>query len=312
MLAVLWLGFYVAWRNLPYVRSGAETVYAAKEAQEREGRLFPASVPPSRRVVVFGNSKVLTGFVPAVFDAAVFDTSAGGVFSVNMGKPDEAHFAKDIEFLARSHQLPSRILLTLPWSKTTPKPLLGDDASVVGRLFPFKRLPRDLILFSALAPRHGGFLNFYRFGETTVGQMEHDRGWYFIEGQSHYAGARLPDDFHLGSDRPNAVDDPAFVPAGAEFEQLNMLAERYQLHFYLVPSYHRTGELAPSPLFASTVAERMKGYPRFTVPGPNYFLFPPRYFSDPVHLNPQGARLYTQELARLIATGATLTGQGLP
>ena len=45
----------------------------------------------------------------------------------------------------------------------------------------------------------------------------------------------------------------------------------------------------------------MKGHPRFTPAGPNYFLFANRYFSDPVHLNPEGARVYTRRLAEILA-----------
>ena len=294
-LAILWLALYAAWRELPYIRPGAIIVYTAKETSERDGTLFPSTVPPSRQLIVFGNSKVLTGFMPTVFDAQI-----NGIFSANMGKPDESHFVKDLELLARAHQLPHRILLTLPWSSTPPPSLFPDDITVSSTLFPFRKLPRDLILFSALALHHGGWSSFYRYGENTVRKMNGDRGWYFIEGQSHYPGSRLPDDFHLGTDTPGIVDDPAFAPRGEEFRQLNSLAEQHHLQFYLVPSYHRTGELAPSPVSAATVARRMRDYPRFTVPGPNYFLFPPRYFSDPVHLNPEGARLYTQQLARVM------------
>jgi hypothetical protein len=296
-LAVLWVLFYYLWRELPNVRAGSVIVYAAKEELERDGQLFPPSVPASARVIVFGNSKVLSGFVPRLFDAET------GLYSFNLGKPDESHVARDLELLARTNQLPRTILLTLPWT-TEKTPLLPGDDAIMNTLFPFGKLPRDLALFWLRARERGGLAAFYRFGEQSASQMRRDRGWYFIEGQSHYPGDSLPDNYRLPADRPGVVDDPAFVPEGSEFARLNGLGEQYNLRFCIVPSYHRMGELAPSPLFAASVAARLRQYRRFAVRGPNYLLFPNRYFSDPVHLNPAGARLYTHRLAELTASDA--------
>lgn len=303
LLAVLWLVFFAAWHSLPYVRPGTDVIYAAKEKNELQGRVFraplPDALPDAGRLIVFGNSKVLTGFIPDVFDQEVRPVIPG-IYSVNMGKPDESRFVRDLEILARHRQLPSRIVLTLPWSTTARGPFLRDDEAVASTLFPFRRLPRDLVLFWALAPFHGGAAAFYRHAETAVINMTTNRGWYFIEGQSHFPGHRLPDDFSLASDTADRIDDPAFIPSGPEFAQLCKFADQQNVRYYIVPSYHRTGEMAPPPPQAASVAGRLRGYRNFTVLGPNYFLFPPRYFSDPVHLNPEGAKLYTRELARLL------------
>ena len=297
LLAILWLSFYFLWRELPYVRAGAAVVYSAKEAQERSGQIFPPSVPFSSRLIVFGNSKVLAGFIPQIFDAEMAARTGARPYSANMGKPDESRFVQDLALLAARGQAPRDVLVTLPWAIESAK---VDDDQTMDKLFPFRKLPRDLILFSLLSSSRGGPAALYRFGEQAVSAMQQNRGWYFIAGQSHYPGNRLPDEFHLGTDTPDRVDDPAFFPTGPEFQQLNQLAERYDLRIRIVPSYHRTGELAPSPAYAATVAKRLSGWPRFTVAGPNYFLFPARYFSDPVHLNPEGAALYTRQLAGLL------------
>jgi hypothetical protein len=296
LLALLWFLFYTAWRELPYVRAGAAIVYSAKEQQERQGQIFPPTVPVEARLIVFGNSKTLTGFIPAQFDSLI----PARLYSANMGKPDDARFVGDLELLAKRGQVPGNVLVTLPWATAPSRRFLEDDDRVMDTLFPFRRLPRDLILFSFAAPGHGGILSFYRYGESAAQAMDRNRGWYFIEGQSHFPHNRLPDEFHLGTDRPDLIDDPAFAPTGPEFERLDRLAARYSLRIFIVPSYHREGELRTSPPYASAVARRMAGYPHFTVAGPNYLLFPNRYFSDPVHLNPAGAALYTQRLAELM------------
>lgn len=295
LLAILWIAFYLPWRALPYIQPGSVIVYAAKENLERGEDLYPARVPSSSRLLVFGNSKVLTGFIPGVFDSLV----GLPIYSYNMGKPDESHFVAGLEYLARRRQTPHRILLTLPWS-TDASDSLPDDAGIMARLFPFRKFPRDLILFSILALRHGGLAASYRRGEETVRTMERNRGWYFIEGQSHFPGNAIPDELRFGSDRPQVVDDPAFAPRGIEFRRLNDLAEKFDICIYIVPSYHRVGELAPSPELATGVAARMRAFPRFKVVGPNYFLFANRDFSDPVHLNPEGAQLYTRKLAEIM------------
>lgn len=296
LLAILWSLFYAAWRELPYVRAGAAIIYSAKEHQERQGQIFPPAVPVDARLIVFGNSKVLTGFIPARFDSLI----GRQVYSANMGKPDESRFIEDLELLLKRGQAPRRVLITLPWATGVSPHFLENDDNVMDTLFPFRKLPRDLILFSFGASGHGGIPSFYRYGESEVQAMERNRGWYFIEGQSHFPQNRLPDEFHLGTDRPDTIDDPSFSPAGPEFERLNRLTARYSLMIFIVPSYHREGELAASPPYATSVAQRMAAWPAFTVAGPNYFLFPNRYFSDPVHLNPAGASLYTQKIAELM------------
>jgi hypothetical protein len=294
LLAILWIFFYTAWRQFPYVRAGAAIIYSAKETQERRGVVFPAKIPVSSRLVVFGNSKVLAGFIPDVFDRQT------GFYSSNMGKPDESHFVGDLALLAARGQAPRNVVVTLPWA-TESGSLPPDDGKVMDALFPFRKLPRDLVLFGMLAQERGGVPAFYRYGEAAVQSMQRNRGWYFIDGQSHFPGDRLPDGFRLGTDRPDVIDDPAFFPRGPEFERLNRLATQYSMRVFLVPSYHRIGELAPSPDYAASVARRMAGFSGFTVVGPNYFLLANRYFSDPVHLNPEGAAVYTTQLAGILA-----------
>ena len=53
------------WRALPYVQPGSAIVIAAK----RETLPFPGSATATLRTVVFGNSKVLTAFLPATLTA---------------------------------------------------------------------------------------------------------------------------------------------------------------------------------------------------------------------------------------------------
>ena len=306
LLAALWCLFFALYRALPYVRSGFVVVYSAKVDLERAGKLFPATVPEPERLVIFGNSKVLAGFVPAAFDAGVAAQGRPRVYSYNLGLPDEQHFGADLERLLQHGQRPARILLTLPPVETQRRRsvfrFLSDDDRIMQQLFPFRKLPRDLFLFAALSRKHGGLRAFYRYGEEAVRTMERDRGYYFIESKSHYEHDRLPGDLQLEADRPEQVNiRPPLDTAGAEFQHLARMADRYDLHFYFVPMYFRAHEYAEPPERNQQLAGALKKFPRFTLLGPDYWRLPNLYFSDPVHLNPEGARYYTGRLVQLVA-----------
>ncbi|WP_395697858.1 hypothetical protein [Methylocella sp.] len=59
-------------------------------------------------------------------------------------------------------------------------------------------------------------------------------------------------------------------------------------------------EFAPPPASEPELAPLASAYPRVSVVGPPYLRYDVRYFSDPVHLNVEGADLYSRELARLV------------
>src|ERR1700730_15777559 len=65
VLAALWCIFYAAWAELPYVRAGAAIIYDSKIGMERSGIFFPRR--DRENVIIFGNSKVLSGFIPGLF-----------------------------------------------------------------------------------------------------------------------------------------------------------------------------------------------------------------------------------------------------
>lgn len=305
LVALGWVALYVVDRALPFVRTGFRIVYGAKVEEERSGRLWPASVPASRRAVIFGNSKVLSGFLPARFDHAIEREARLQVESYNMGLPNEQHFVDDLERLVQAGQSPRRVFLTVVPSESdkpiSPFRFVPDDEAVIDRVFPFRRLPKDAVLFATMAGRRGGFSAFYRYGEATVERMRRNRGYYFIEGQSHYANDRIPDDLRIEADRPQIVAQRSILTSSREFQRLNRLGEKCGLRYYIVPSYFREGEFADPPRENAGLRKALRPYPLFQVVGPDYLRLPNHCFSDPVHLNPEGAQIYTDSLANLIA-----------
>ncbi len=64
---VSWVAFYGLSRALPYLKNGSDVVFDAKLQWEEKGQVFPAD-PAVIRVLIFGNSKILAGFLPSRFD----------------------------------------------------------------------------------------------------------------------------------------------------------------------------------------------------------------------------------------------------
>ncbi len=170
-------------------------------------------------------------------------------------------------------------------------------------MFPFRLLPRNLVQFATRSWSRGGLLAYYEECRRQTQAMLAQKGYYFIEGQSHYPGHRLPDNFRLQTDDPSQPflrSAATYVPT---FQRLTALMERYDIRGIFVPCYFREGQVAP-PEPQSALAASLAQYPRFSVKGPDCWLLPNRYFSDITHLNEDGAAYYTRRLWTLV--GPTL------
>ena len=248
--------------------------------------------------MIFGNSKVLSAFRPTSFD------SLAGLRSYNLGLPDEERFIGNLETLSKRGRPPRFVLLTLTRSAAQ-KPVtvfryLDRDRAMMDSMFPFRHFPRDLTLFLLRSRARGGPGAFYRQSESIVARMEAERGYYFIEAQAYGAGHRLPPGFHLPGDRPAFVNARARLNA-RDIARLRSIAERYGMQIWLVPMYYRPGEYAPPPPENADLAAMVRTEPRIHLAGPDYWILPCEHFSDPSHLNPEGAEAYTRRLAELLS-----------
>ena len=296
LLAASWLALYFAWRAVPHVRAGHQQIYDYKLSEIAGGEIFPQGAPEIR-LVIFGNSRVQAGFRPDLFD----ELSGGAIHSYNLGLPATSSFLDELETLVARGQVPTHVLLTLPWSekeKTAYAKLLGDDHRLISTLFPFRHFFRDLGQFFVRAGRNGGIRAYYRHMAGLVAQARRDRGYFFIENQSHFPGHRLPADFHVASESP---DEEWARPASASsphLERLLSLSRRAGFKVLLVPEYYREAQYAP----ASEYPKGRSALAQYGVLllGPNYWRYPNRFFSDPTHLNREGADLHTRNLWQLV------------
>ena len=208
--AILWAAFYGLSRGLPYLKNGSDIVFSAKLQWEQKGQVFPSG-PGFTRVLIFGNSKILAGFVPALFDQMSL-ADHRNVSSFNSGFPGSDLFLPPLAAMCARGQAPNVLLLTLPWNPDPPRRgifhFIPDDHAVIDALFPFRNFLRDLTAFLLAAPSHGGVLSYYRESEENERAVIAERGYHLITEQSRFPGGRLPEDFHLASDKPGAGVHP--------------------------------------------------------------------------------------------------------
>jgi hypothetical protein len=301
LCVVFWLTFYGLFRALPYLKNGSDVVFDAKLRWEQQGAVFPAD-PQVTRVLIFGNSKILAGFLPAWFDRM----SAANhlqVSSFNSGFPGSDLFLPPLEAMCARGQAPNVLLLTLPWSPDPPHRgilhFIPDDHAVIEYFFPFRNFLRDLTAFLLAAPGHGGVVNYYRESEENEREVIAERGYHLITEQSRFPGGHLPDDFRLDSDQP-AKPVPRVAPSrSAQIGPLNQLIRQYHIDCYYVPFYLRNGEAAPAAVYDARFAAQLEATPCKLL-GPDYYLYPNRLFADQTHLNEAGARVYTEALFQLM------------
>jgi hypothetical protein len=300
--AILWAVFYALSRGLPYLKNGSDIVFSAKLQFEQKGQVFPSD-PSVTRVLIFGNSKILAGFVPAWFDQMAL-ANHQNVSSFNSGFPGSDLFLPPLAAMCARGQAPNVLLLTLPWNPDPPRRgifhFIPDDHAVIDALFPFRNLLRDLTAFLLAAPSHGGVVSYYRESEDNERAVIAERGYHLITEQSHFPGERLPDDFRLDSDRPAQVLARVAPSQSAQIGQLNQLVRQYHMDCYYVPYYVREGEAAPPPARDQRFAALLQQATSCKLLGPDYFLYPNRLFADQTHLNETGARIYTEALFQLL------------
>lgn len=300
--AAIWILAFFVYRSTPYLRNGSDVIFSAKLRLEREGVVFPAG-KGKLRLLIFGDSKVLAGFMPREFDRLA-EAAGERVESFNSGFPGTDYFLPPLQTLCSRGQAPDVLLMTLPWRGDPPRRdifhFIPDDHAMIQDLFPFRNMPRDLTAFLMNAPGHGGLMNSYREAREAAVRMVADRGYYLVQEQSHFPQGRIPDDFHLASDTPTQVVLRQAPLPSAQLQAFNQLLQRRHIRCFYVPQYMRQGEVAPAPAVNQAFAQALDHNSSCRLLGPEYYLYPNRDFADQTHMNADGARLYTQDIFDLV------------
>ncbi len=295
---VVWLVLYAVWITFPYVRNGTRCIQDAKRERLVRGSLF-AAAENRYRLLVMGDSRVLSGFLPARFD----ELSGGRVSSYNLGLPAEKEFLTLLESALEAGNIPTHVFSINCWEMQdfhpTPWKWVKSDKRLMATLFPFRGFPRDAAAFFRSARKEGGLAARYEATRRTVDNMLAERGFYFIEFASMYPNDRLPDDYSNPSDTPTEVESRLVRTEGSQFQRLRELADRYEFDVYLIPVHFRDRNRAEPPATNEETQKAIAGYPRFHLLGPDYIRYPNRAYADPVHMNREGAAAYTDDLWNL-------------
>lgn len=301
----VWLFLYGVNSAFPFVRNGADAISASKVHYLETQQVF--ALDSKTRVLAFGNSRILAAFNPAIYNPII----APGVESFNAARPGNSRFMDLLKNILANGTRPTHVLLQFPPQDDDHQETWRDyflhDKLMVNLLFPFRELPRDLTLFLLLARNEGGIVNAYKENALTVRRVITDRGYYFIKGQSHYPGDRLPDGYHVPTDQIQRVPPRPIDPETAGFQELIGLSSKFGFKVIFIPNAYRLGEVAPPGASDYPGTRPLASVPEFYIAGPNYWVFEQRYFSDPIHLNREGAQIYSRRLAEI--TAAVINGQ---
>jgi hypothetical protein len=300
IFALIWMALFEIQNSFPYLQTGADVIFQTKLHREHTPHLFKK--PDAVGVLFFGNSKALSGFVPDVFDAAM-ESAGRPTESYNLGLPAYSYFVDRVGAIFAAGNVPKCILISMPWMPDEPRTdifhFLRHDSQVMDELFPFHLLARDVLI--SLTRFRGG-TNYYATNRRIVEQMIADRGYFFIYDSSYFPNHQLPPNFKDAFDQPDRVYQRQATTQDREFQKLNRLLETYHVSCLMVPLYFRVGQLEQPPPENQRLRAELASYPQIKLIGPDYVRLDNRYFSDPSHLNPDGARLYTRYIAQLVAS----------
>ena len=117
-------------RRIPYAQEPGYLVTATKRNAARRPGLFQGA---KLRRAIFGDSRILSGFIPATFDSALHRAGYASVESYNYGLPGESAFLADMDGMIADGNAPNLILLTDAWPRMS-KPELAYAALFVAVL----------------------------------------------------------------------------------------------------------------------------------------------------------------------------------
>jgi len=291
-----YIGLLTVHNMFPYIRAGSIIIGSEKQGFINREPIFPPNA--KRRLVIFGDSLALAGFIPAFFD----ELSGGTIYSYNLAMPGSRKFIPLMERLIDKGQIPTDIFITYPWeelSKKNPLVFIDNDRQIIDTLVPFRHLIRNLSIFLYRSQEKGGIRKLYDENKQSAKEVLENRGYYFVAGQSFYENDQLPDDFSWTSDHSEKFVELRVAPKNILYKKLTQMLETHSINAYIVPVYYREGAAKPNPEPNVELIKAFDNNSNIQVLGSEYFSFPNRLFSDPHHLNRNGAKIYTTKLWEL-------------
>jgi hypothetical protein len=311
-LVVLGLGDAAVLHAASIYKDGASIICETKRQSVRDGRLGGKQGAPN--VVILGDSRVLAGVIPEVFDNAV----GRAMHSTNLALP-ALPIGPDLYVLrdyVERNGAPAFVVLRLRSAVEGSVffDLYANQGSTLPEVlsYAFERRETSILLyrFNPIAMYDSQFRSWLgdallrpgavdalrASNETRVSQMLLDRGYYNIREQQLFPGGRLPDDYDTGpapAETPFDLEDDPYVPAFFEYtRKLGIRVLLVEVPSRKLPVAERT----EMPAYYHAALER---YPNVHMAreGWRQKKYPNRLFSDVTHMNPEGARIFTKRVA---------------
>ncbi|MCG3204219.1 MAG: hypothetical protein KCHDKBKB_00929 [Elusimicrobia bacterium] len=296
---------------------GVFLVIHEKRKWAKERHMFD---PQKKSVIFLGNSVQLAALKPQDFDNATQQKTQSFNFSLPALPIGPGLFV--LQSLCQSWGKPDYIVVRIVTDNSRIPGLFDTNAvqGIGGREFfsyLFRRSNKAFALNGIFPLRMniGGTLKYlknlvldpedihrtYSENRSILDQLRADRGWYYIEQQAIFPDGRLPDDYALVDPKhlTPLVPDPFEWSPDAYFKQFLDYTAEQGIKILLISSVYREGTAAPWASQPPEFIEIPKHYPHVYVSKHSWerkFL-PNRFWSDKTHLNPEGARLYSQMIA---------------
>lgn len=287
--------FYVIDDKNLYLKDGSGAVNKTK----RQVLSNQAAKDKTDKPLLFfiGDSRIMSGFVPEVFDSL----SGEMVKSYNFAMGGEQMYSV-FEYLKRMEVKPDILLIQQTWPEASAQKMdlmpIGDLS--MKDLLPFKSLVRDMMIFAGRGMKQGYSLpEYYRLTQGYCETMLSNRGYFFIASEALFPNHQLPEDYQLSADDATKITHLELDPSGKYFKKIRQYALENDIKIIVAPECRRKGERKNADPSAIRNRESLSGDPHiYVTPGPPYHLLDNKYFSDARHLNPEGARKWTQMLYR--------------
>lgn len=207
--------------------------------------------------------------------------------------------------MTQAGNVPTHVLLTQDWQDDREQPSsfewIHNNRIIVNKIIPWRDLPRDLTLFAFESLRKRSIKKVYSGNQDQVDGVLINRGYYFIKSQSHFENDELPNDFKLASDDAFRRKIRSQPKTSWVFHELIRLQKEYGFIIITIPTYYRIGEYAEPELITDLSPKETENQNILSIEL-GYVLYPPKFFADPVHLNPRGAEAWTRDIGNWIRT----------
>lgn len=308
---------FFAKKTAAVYKDGAAVICEQKRKAVRKN-LFPSS-PDRQNILFMGNSVTLAGLLPEYFDSL----NGGKSLSYNLSLPalplgPQYFMLKDY---LRNNKAPDYIIIYpvfdygdtrnffdkyaiqgIKFPQEIISYLLHRDNKVVvmNYVFPMNLYNVHMIRYLFyLLKEPGAIAEKKAYNQLITSLMVKSKGYYFIREQAAFPGDRLPDQYRQAKDSNMAPYD--YDPDKDYYAKIFFdLAKEKNIKVLMIQKYARhytTAQYDKEPVYFSKIAAR---YPNVKyVKGAYKIRFMEnRYFADPTHLNPEGARIYTNEVFR--------------